>query len=231
MANAIPRDMRASCVTAVLVGVLGVTAATAGAQGLPAAGSAAEVLEQADQPGPGREPLLIESTGRRQWVRLESWVPEDAPGQAVGAQAADVEARCFTPCTLFLPAGRVTVSTGGSGLRSARSQIWVPAGGVRVRMRAAGSLLPSIGRGLASVGVGTLLAVMLVRAGTEKAAEGLGSLGGGDGPGGDDRPSASLSRGEKVALAGAAIALAVGVPLWLSSRKGVASRQPLARSR
>ncbi len=226
MPGALARDMRAIWVVLVLAGLLGVTAATADAQGLLPAG-AAQVLDQAEQPGPGREPLLIESTGRRQWVRLESWVPEDAPGQALGVHAADVEARCWTPCTLYLPTGRVTVSTGGSGLRTARSQIWVPLGGVRVRMRAAGSLLPSLGRGLVSVGVGTLLAVMLVRAGTEKAAEGLGSLGGGDGPG-DERPSAPLSRGEKVALAGAAVAIGVGLPLWLFSRKGVASRQRLA---
>ena len=88
------------------------------------------------------------------------------------------------------------------------------------------ALLPALGRGLVGVGIGSLLALALVHAGAEKLGSGLRSIEGGDGPGGDD-PSVPLSRGEKIAVVGSLAAIAVGLPLLLTSRTGVASRRRL----
>lgn len=86
-------------------------------------------------------PLVIESTGREQEVRLaREGLPE-----------------CVTPCTLRVPPGPVTVWTGGRGLRVTRVPVDVPPEGARVRVRAASRARLVGGIILTAVGGGTLL--------------------------------------------------------------------------
>jgi len=94
-------------------------------------------------------PLVLESTGRPQEVRVERRGP----------------VVCHTPCTLHLPPGPHTVWTGGRGLRVAEVPLMVPPEGARVRVRAAsrarligGIILMAFG-GATVLTMGTLSAV------------------------------------------------------------------------
>jgi len=94
-------------------------------------------------------PLVVESNGRSQEVRVERRGP----------------VVCHTPCTLHLPPGPHTVWTGGRGLRAAEVPVMVPPEGARVRVRAAsrarlvgGIILTAFG-GTTVLSLGTLSAL------------------------------------------------------------------------
>lgn len=99
-------------------------------------------------------PLVIESSGRSQEVRVERGGP----------------VLCSTPCTLQVQPGPQTVWTGGRGLRIAEVSLTVPPEGARVRVRAAsrgrlvgGVILTALG-GATLVSLGTFAAVVYATA-------------------------------------------------------------------
>ncbi len=100
----------------------------------------------------GLVPVVIESSGASQEVRL--------------SHAGD--ALCRTPCTLRLPPGRYTLTTGGRGLRTTDTPVFAQGSGARIVVRAAsrgrfvgGVVLTSAGTlTLASMGLMSAVAFM-----------------------------------------------------------------------
>lgn len=125
-----------------------------------ASGAAAQATPWGDAPppplvveAPADAPLVIESTGREQDVRLLRGGP----------------VLCQTPCTLHLQPGPYMVSTSGRGLRMADIPVTLEPGGLRVQVRAAsrarlvgGVILVSSGAtvlvALGAMSVGALIA-------------------------------------------------------------------------
>lgn len=99
-------------------------------------------------------PVVVESTGRPQEVRLERGGP----------------VVCSTPCTLHVPPGHYTLWTGGRGVRVAEVPVLVPPEGARVRVRAAsraryvgGIITTAVGGGTIAL-LGGMAVVALVSA-------------------------------------------------------------------
>ncbi len=103
-------------------------------------------------------PLVVESTGRPQEVRLERGGP----------------ALCSTPCTLHVPPGHYTLWTGGRGVRVAEVAVAVGPDGTRVRVRAAsraryvgGIITTAVGGGTIALLGGMAAVAMLSAPGDE----------------------------------------------------------------
>lgn len=97
-------------------------------------------------------PVVVESAGRPQEVRLERFGP----------------ALCSTPCTLHVPPGHYTLWTGGRGVRVAEVPVQVGPEGARVRVRAAsraryvgGIITTALGGGTVALFGGVALAALL----------------------------------------------------------------------
>lgn len=86
-------------------------------------------------------PLIVESTGAPQEVRLERRGP----------------VVCSTPCTLHVPPGHYTLWTGGRSLRVAQVPVTVPPEGARLQVRAASRARLVGGIILTSAGAATTL--------------------------------------------------------------------------
>lgn len=181
----------------------------------PARGQSAAV--DLSSRAPGRVELALRSNGAPLNVVVERRVdrtPEEARARGVVLGAA----RCRTPCTVWVPPGRLRLRSNGPGIRGTDEDLEVPEEGATVRVRAGRAVLHGVGVGLLAAGATTLLATMFVAL----ADQGVFS--------GTSRGSLGL---EPAAVAGAAGVgaglLAAGIPLTLIHRNGV-TVSPLAPS-
>ncbi|MEZ4390821.1 MAG: hypothetical protein R3A48_06960 [Polyangiales bacterium] len=157
---------------------------------------------------PGRVEVLLRSSGAPLNVVVERRVErtlEEARARGVVLGAA----RCRTPCTVWVPPGRLRLRSNGPGIRGTDEDLEVPDGGAVVRVRAGRAVLHGVGVGLLAAGATTLLATMFVAL----ADQGVFS--------GTSRGALGL---EPAAVAGAAglgaALLAAGIPLTLIHRNG-----------
>jgi hypothetical protein len=176
------------------------------------------------QPGPGRVPLQIESVG----PQMQVGVPEATGTGWVGNHVVSITLSrrlCDAPCTLYVPSGAsFPITTSGPGLRTATTDVDVPAGGASVRMRA-----PTLAKAFGAV---VLLAVGAVGIGSGGALVAVGQR-----HQEIDHNSFKLvdapNQGEidgGGAMIGIGIpALAGGIALLALNRSGVESSQPLGR--
>lgn len=161
-------------------------------------------------PAPGRVALTVESAGAALHVVVERRVTRP-PAEARTRGVVIGAGRCQTPCTLWVPPGVLRLRANAPGVRGTDEDVDVPEGGATLRLRAGRAALHNVGIGFVAAGATTVLATMFVAL----ADQGIFS--------GTSRGSLDLEPAAIVGAVGVGAALlAVGIPLMLAHRNGVA---------
>jgi hypothetical protein len=164
-------------------------------------------------PGSGRVPLGVESVRGVQSLGITV----EHSGFAM-----NYERLCTTPCTLYVPPGRMTLFTDGVGIAPGDTELDVPPSGLRVRLLAPSSTAVVATRALFVTGALSAIAGIALFAGAIADASDASHAGG---------PPTATTWG---LVAGGAVATTLGVALVLTAalmpgtRAGIAERRPLA---
>lgn len=169
------------------------------------------------RPAPGHVPVELASEKGRQRITLlrsSLWpTPVASP-------------LCETPCTLFLPPGRVWIRTAGDGVSSGTTRFVVAPNGNNTVLRTKSQTGYTAGRTLMGLGLGTMLGVAIAGGISESLAGGLRGLLPGDGPPGEADNDYNSPPWMGAVILGGALALAAGSLLAYLYRPGVKANRP-----
>ncbi len=160
-------------------------------------------------PGPGKVPVRVESTGKRQDVGVvEGAISAGYLSIGYGREV------CRTPCTMYVRPGELTLHTSGPGLVAHNEALSIPPGGLAVRVRAASAWGRFGGVMLISLGAAAILtgAIMMGLAPVMSSTNG------------DDT---NTLIGGGATLGAGALLTSGGIVLLVKNRSGVAEEQPL----
>ncbi len=184
------------------------------------------------KPSLGREPVIVESTGKsmavgvlqsRPMIGQESETFSDG-GLNIEQLTTDWQSRSgmivctSTPCQLYARPGELQIQTSGQGILSSTAEVTVAPGGLRVKMRA-----PTVaGRHLGGVLLGASLAGLI----TGPLLFGMGAAFSGD-KFSQDAVTINYALGG-IFLGAGVITAVPGIILLVLNRPGVASIEPLS---